>query len=64
MDFYYNICSSPCRGVLLTAKALGVELNLKELNLMAGEHMTPEFIKVSLQLVYVCCVFRLEICEN
>ena len=51
MDFYYNICSSPCRGVLLTAKALDVELNMKEMNLMAGEHMAPEFLKVNRCLI-------------
>lgn len=47
MDFYYLPGSAPCRSVMLTAKAVGVELNLKQLNLQAGEHLTPEFIKVS-----------------
>lgn len=47
MDFYYLPGSAPCRAVQMTAAAVGVELNLKLLNLMAGEHMKPEFLKVS-----------------
>lgn len=46
IDFYYLPGSAPCRAVLMTAKAVGVELNLKLVNLMSGEHLKPEFIKV------------------
>ncbi|CAH1126818.1 unnamed protein product [Ceutorhynchus assimilis] len=49
IDFYYLPGSAPCRSVLLTAKALGLELNLKRTNLMAGEHMTPEFLAINPQ---------------
>ncbi|XP_055849627.1 glutathione S-transferase D1-like [Episyrphus balteatus] len=49
MDFYYLPGSAPCRSVLMTAKAVGVDLNLKELNLMAGEHLKPEFVKINPQ---------------
>lgn len=49
IDCYYMPGSSPCRAVLLTAKNLGVEMNLKLCNLMAGEHMTPEFLKMNPQ---------------
>lgn len=38
--------SVPTRGVVLVAKALDVELEIKPLNLYAGEHMTSEFLKV------------------
>lgn len=48
LDFYYIPGSAPCRAVLMTAKAVGVELNLKLTNLMAGDHLKPEFIAVSL----------------
>merc|ERR1712071_708621 len=44
-----NQASAPCRSVRLTAKMVGVELNLKEFNLLVGEHMTPEFIKINPQ---------------
>ena len=46
MDFYYIPGSAPCRAVMMAAKAVGVELNLKLTDLMKGEHMTPEYIKV------------------
>lgn len=48
IDLYYLPGSAPCRAVLMTAKAVGVELNLKLVNLMNGEHMTPEYLKVSI----------------
>ncbi|KAK5642241.1 hypothetical protein RI129_008408 [Pyrocoelia pectoralis] len=46
---YYNEISAPVRSVLLTAKAIGLELDLKMVNLMAGEHLTPEFLKMNPQ---------------
>merc|ERR1712071_228279 len=49
IDLYHMDASAPCRSVRLTAKMLGVELNLKVLNLMAGEQMAPEFIKINPQ---------------
>ncbi|XP_058121104.1 glutathione S-transferase D5-like [Anopheles ziemanni] len=33
MDLYYNILSTPCQSVLLVAKKLGINLNLKRINL-------------------------------
>lgn len=55
MDLYYLPGSAPCRAVLMTLKAVGIydQVNLKLVNLMAGEHLTPEYLKVisqSLQL--------------
>uniref|UniRef100_A0A646QD81 GST1-1 n=1 Tax=Hemiscolopendra marginata TaxID=943146 RepID=A0A646QD81_9MYRI len=49
IDFYYMQASAPCRAALLTAKALGVELNLKPTDLMQGEHLKPEFISINPQ---------------
>lgn len=49
IDFYYLPGSAPCRSVLLTAKALGLELNLKLVELMKGEHLKPEFVKMNPQ---------------
>lgn len=49
IDLYYMPLSAPCRSVMLTAKAVGVELNLKLLNLPAGEHMKPEFVAINPQ---------------
>jgi glutathione S-transferase len=47
IDFYYLPASAPCRTVLLAAKALDVDLNLKLTNLMTGDHLKPEFLKVN-----------------
>lgn len=44
---YYLRLSPPARAVALTAAALGIELELIEVNLLAGEHYKPEFLKVS-----------------
>jgi len=49
IDFYYMSGSAPCRSVMLCAKALGIELNLKPTDLMKGEHMTPEFLAMNPQ---------------
>ncbi|GLV42297.1 Glutathione S transferase E12 [Carabus blaptoides fortunei] len=38
--------SPPVRAVLLTARALGIELEKKEINLQNGDHLTPEYLKV------------------
>lgn len=50
IDFYYTSGSPPCHAVQMTAKAVGVELNQKVINLATGEHLKPEFIKVYLLL--------------
>ena len=47
IEFYYLPASPPARSVLLAAKALGVKLDCKLINVMAGEHMTPEYIAVN-----------------
>lgn len=49
IDLYYVPGSSPCRSVQMVAKAVGVELNLKLTNLMAGEQLKPEFLKMNPQ---------------
>lgn len=49
IDHYYVPFSAPCRSVLLVADALGLELNNKFLDLMSGEHLKPEFLKINPQ---------------
>ncbi|XP_053683000.1 glutathione S-transferase 1 isoform X1 [Sabethes cyaneus] len=49
MDFYYLPGSAPCRAVQMAAAAVGVELNLKLTDLMAGEHLKPSFLKINPQ---------------
>ncbi|XP_075144560.1 glutathione S-transferase 1-like [Haematobia irritans] len=49
MELYCITKSPPCRAVFLVAKALGIELNRKYINLQSGEHLEPEFIKINPQ---------------
>ncbi|CAG2066523.1 unnamed protein product [Timema podura] len=46
IDLYYLPASAPCRSIMLLAKAIGVELNLKKTVLTNGDHLKPEFLKV------------------
>ncbi|XP_011553120.3 glutathione S-transferase 1-1 [Plutella xylostella] len=48
-DLYYVPGSAPCRAVLLTAKALNLNLNLKLVDLHHGEQMKPEYLKLNPQ---------------
>ncbi|KAI1285677.1 Glutathione S-transferase 1, isoform C [Halotydeus destructor] len=41
--------SEPCRAVIMTARQLGVKLNLKELDLLNLEHLKPELIAINPQ---------------
>lgn len=54
---YYTPLSQPCRSVLLAAATIGVDLELKPINLVAGEHLTPEFLKVISKFVFVYFFF-------
>ncbi|KAL7727441.1 hypothetical protein ACLKA6_017565 [Drosophila palustris] len=49
LDFYYMLYSAPCRSILMTAKALGIELNKIQVDLDAGDHLKPEFVKINPQ---------------
>lgn len=39
--------SPPCRAIELTAKALGLHLDQRVVNLMAGDHLKPEYLKMN-----------------
>ncbi len=43
---YGVIASPPCRAVLMTGKALGVDLEMNVVNIREGENRTPEFLEV------------------
>ncbi|XP_076165360.1 glutathione S-transferase D1-like [Ptiloglossa arizonensis] len=49
IDFYYFPPSPPCRSVLLLAKAIGVHLNTKTVNVMNGEQTSSSFLKINPQ---------------
>ncbi|XP_058445978.1 glutathione S-transferase 1-like [Malaya genurostris] len=46
---YTAAISPPAHSVKLTAEALGLELEIKALNLLAGDHLKPDFIKLNPQ---------------
>ncbi|KAH8277772.1 hypothetical protein KR018_006106 [Drosophila ironensis] len=46
---YYTPRSPPCRAVLLTAAAIGLDLDLRLINVKAGEHLSEEFLKLNPQ---------------
>lgn len=52
IDVYYFPPSPPSRAVLLTAKIVGIELNLKSINIAKGEQMAPYYIKVLIYKIY------------
>ena len=43
---YTTDVSPPCRGVLMAAAAIGLELDTRETDLKTQENMKPEFVKV------------------
>nr|AWX68885.1 glutathione S-transferase delta 2 [Heortia vitessoides] len=49
LDLYYTPGSSPCRAVLLAARALNVDLNLKLVDLHHQEHLKPEYRQLNPQ---------------
>ncbi|XP_071107741.1 glutathione S-transferase 1-like [Haliotis cracherodii] len=47
IQLYHFPGSPPCRSVLMTAKALGVPLELKPLSSLNKDHLSPEFLKIN-----------------
>ncbi|KAL5283860.1 GstD1.2 family protein [Megaselia abdita] len=49
IDLYYELGSPPCAAVYMTAKAIGLKVNIIEMDLMAGDHLKPEFLAINPQ---------------
>ncbi|CAL4222564.1 unnamed protein product, partial [Meganyctiphanes norvegica] len=49
LDLYFDAVSPPCRAVMLTCRALDLDVNMKHLDLRKGETKTPEFIAINPQ---------------
>ncbi|KAI7690009.1 Glutathione S-transferase 1-1 [Sarcoptes scabiei] len=45
--FYYMPESPPCRTVMAVARMIGLDMEMKKLNLRNKEHLTPEFLKIN-----------------
>jgi hypothetical protein len=48
IDLYFMPLSSPSRAALMTAKNIGVPINQKFTNILAGDQLKPEYLKVAL----------------
>jgi len=47
LEFYYDLLSQPCRAVYLLLKAANVDFEGRVINLITGDHHTPEFLKLN-----------------
>ena len=47
IDIYMIKYSPPCRAVLMTAKELKIDLNVKTVDLSEGQHLYEDYLKVS-----------------
>lgn len=47
IELYSADFSPPCNAVIFTAKELAIDLKITNINLFAGEHLTPDFLRVS-----------------
>lgn len=47
VEIYGMNASAPCRIAMMTAEAIGCEYEFKVTDLMAGEHMKPEFLAMN-----------------
>ncbi|CAG2167956.1 unnamed protein product [Oppiella nova] len=47
IHIYATRYSPPCRAVLMTAKQLNIDLNLKTIHLNEGQHLTEDYLKIN-----------------
>lgn len=47
LKVYYTALSPPSRAVLIAVKALELDVEYINVDLMKGEHLDPEYLKVS-----------------
>lgn len=47
VEIYYTLASPFCRSLLMLAKALNLNLDLKALDLSKGEHMTSKYLRLN-----------------
>lgn len=65
LTLYYTVGSAPCHQVMLTAKALNLDLELKSIDLSKKEHLSPEYVKVvPAYLFYLLTFIYISLLEN
>lgn len=47
LQLYYTLGSPPSRAALMMIRILGLEVDVKKVDLLKGEQKTPEFLKVN-----------------
>ncbi|XP_014675500.1 PREDICTED: glutathione S-transferase 1, isoform C-like [Priapulus caudatus] len=47
LKFYFCPASAPCRAVHMVAKAVGADFDIKNVDIMKGEHRTPEYAAIN-----------------
>lgn len=47
---YLALLSQPCRSVLMTCAELEIDIEQRIVDLHKAEHLTPEYLKVSVEL--------------
>jgi glutathione S-transferase len=47
LTLYHNHLSYPSRAAFMVARAVGVDITVKNIDLLENEHLSPEFAKVS-----------------
>jgi glutathione S-transferase len=47
LTLYHNLLSYPSRAAFMVARAVGVDITVKNIDLLKNEHLSPEFAKVS-----------------
>lgn len=47
MNLYYLDVSPPCRSVLILGRILGIEFNLKTINIQNGDQLKKEFLEIN-----------------
>lgn len=62
---YYIDESAPARAVLMTAAAIGLEFEKQIVDLFKKEHLSPDYIKVSVTFnhQYLCNAFQKIYCK-
>lgn len=48
IDLYGSDFGAPCRNVLMAARIVGLTVNEIPIDLEKGEHLTPEYLKASI----------------
>lgn len=56
---YYLPPSPPCRAVLLLGKLLGIDFDLKAVNIQEGEHLKAEFVEVRRRIAEELYYYRI-----